>query len=760
MDDAIAEDVALTVDTPSRGVSEQEIWLEETEALKETGLVNREEDFRPAGSEDSSRGASLGQGGFGRVDEHGGSYSYSVPVFFAASRMSASTPSLALTYNSSASSSKGFVANGWRLAVSKIERRGPNQRLPEFANGLDSTDFFVLELDGSSFTLVRLKPEGPDDKRLVFRAKIEGAFMEAEAFVSDTAIDPDSKEAEIDHWLVRDSKGGVHQFAQNGSAGVKNHPSATIIRNKAWFLVESRDVYGVSAKYEYSFSDNEEVPDLVDPVRLNSIRYDVTKENPDGNFKVDLSYTREGSDPFEGFHILGNNLSGRFDEVSVIWDRLKSITSFYRAEDGEMRPVRELVVNAGVQSRRQRASVDSSFSPDIKVNNIFERGFNLNGSIDPSASLPPHKFTYKDLGQGNRNMLVRVEEPLGRIQEIDYGFVADLSEGTNIGLENRVALRRITTLADKERKTVSYSYTQGIYFSHLDEHRGFAQVTAKDHTTGTLVVTNYTQSGVHNGFTKDRTEYLEVETGGSIERKILKHLKNDWVALDYQGGRFHPFPRRTETTVFGEDGKTPLVTTVSIIAEANTPWGFAIDEFGNVQHQISQVFEGGGHRGQLLRSTQKKLKFLNLAKEDHRIIGLVTREESWVNKADGNPLLIDWQTKRYDEFGREIEAELGKDRKNLDLKHQKRTVRDDRLGRRLEELIFDGKKFQRQTDRTFYGDGPYRDLLESERNANGDEIRYLAYDLRFGRPIKVLRPNGLVMNSSFDGLWPTASGKV
>ncbi|MCP5108895.1 MAG: hypothetical protein GY950_36265, partial [bacterium] len=153
----------LTTDTPKAAVTSDEIrTAEEQHPLHH-------------GSGDVSKGsrepASLGQGGFGGIDEHSGTYAYSIPVHIPPSQNGAPSPQVSLVYNSKNSKAAGLVGAGWRLELGKISRVGIRSGSVDFKNNQgadDANDHFVLQLNGSSYTLV-----GVYEQTGSFRIKIE-----------------------------------------------------------------------------------------------------------------------------------------------------------------------------------------------------------------------------------------------------------------------------------------------------------------------------------------------------------------------------------------------------------------------------------------------------------------------------------------------------------------------------------------------------------------------------------------------------------
>ncbi len=236
-----------TVDTPVRAVTYEEIDRLEKEVLTRS----RDEETKGASNAagmDVREASSLGQGGYGEVDEHSGCYAYSIKADVPPPRNGGPKPGISIVYNSMRSGASSLIGMGWRLELGRIERLSLRGDRVDFKNNQgdeDPNDHFILKLDGKTYSMAAVHGEPHQ-----FRIKIEKSFARAYRYPGDT-IDPISNEPEIDHWVVILADGTTYRYGVPGSTGQNDNDIAGELRNKIWNIISVEDTYGRKALYEY-----------------------------------------------------------------------------------------------------------------------------------------------------------------------------------------------------------------------------------------------------------------------------------------------------------------------------------------------------------------------------------------------------------------------------------------------------------------------------------------------------------------------------
>jgi RHS repeat-associated protein len=592
-----------TVDKPIRAITSEAIKQAEEQPVRS----QQEGQVPPEGKITALREpAPLGQGGFGSVDEHSGSYAYRIPVHIPPPQNGGRSPDVSIVYNSMASAASSLIGAGWRLELGRIERVSQRGTSVDFKNNQsaeDANDHFVLKLNGRSYTLVNVHNH-PN----LFRAKIEDSYVEARRFLS-SKIDPISKEPEIDYWVVILADGTKYRFGVEGSAGSEEVGGE--FQNKVWNIVSIENTYGQKVLYEYEAYKNENNPLWKEkaysyPLR---IKCGVTPDEGFWDSVIEFVYTDEDCpDEEEGYYNLGIDYTGRELETGdgytcILWKRLKEIRTSFRDENGKFLPSRSLMITADFQPQ----------SSIFYIQQIQEVAYK-NGKIDESARLPPHIFTYINQGEKNPALLERATTPMGKVEEFSYGLATHLDKGTPQAVDDVYLVKNYTERVEKESWTKTYEYWDGYNYSPFDEYRGHRRVDAIDKETGMHTETYYEQNGVHNGYIREQISY-------DTDKKKSSHLQNRWMALDYCGGRYMPFVQKAITRQYAENGKTVLSTVVTEIPKSelrNNPWEYAVDEYGNVLVQIETTYEGvylfswddvpGDDSWQLINHLEKDLK--------------------------------------------------------------------------------------------------------------------------------------------------------
>ncbi|MCK4478768.1 hypothetical protein KAU88_09645 [Candidatus Bathyarchaeota archaeon] len=745
----------VTSDIPEKVRSADEIRQAE---IEQELAANKSDTSGNCESDDSTttpRGKIfLGQGGFGKVDEHSGTLSYNVPVFVPPTCHGGPTPDISLVYNSRSSDNHSFVAAGWRLMVGRIERNAPDDKtFPNFLNNQGthkSTDSFRLELNGESHTLVRLyrKDERGQENKHIFVAKSEGAFIEAIRHIKDDAIDPDSGEAEIDYWTVQTADGHSYQFGIPGIAGEKQ--IAGQMRNKIWQLISITDPYGQRVEYEYKLSENKEFP--------NDIKFScpiVVKSGmiSDGSYwdsEIHFIYSKEGADPeFGFFEVKPEQSSGRKDATSCfVWDRLTEIQTYIRFDNSNKTLIRKLDID----------STKNEFNI-FQANSINEHCYGEDGKPDEAAAMPPHRFIYTNAGATNPALAELVTEPLGRAIRLTYGNASLIDEGDKgaTGLEDIQLVTSQTEIADKQEWQRNYRYFNGLMVG-TREYRGHKQVHVHDLQTNHYIETHLEISGVHHGKVKKQITFARFNPETKRGEHKIREEENRWLALEYGAGRFRPFVQRSVKRVYAEDGQTIIASFVSEIPEASTnsvlskpPWTYAVDQFGNVLEKIESSYAGHESERSLVLQTKTTTEYWNQMIANHRFVGLPTmiKKEATDNPSIQQLKLIELTLNKYDDHGKEIEKESYYTHE----KAEKTIIEyDPQTGRELRTYRYNnGEQFLVQ-ETAYYDKGPYRFLPRQIINAKGQIKRTLQYDRRFQEPIHIIDVDGMIGKMRYDGL--------
>jgi RHS repeat-associated protein len=724
------------------------------EELRRAEIEQHAVDEETPPSKSREEGVSLGQGGFGRVDEHSGTFGYNVPVFVPEPHHGGPGPTLSLVYNSRASGMHSFVAAGWRLMLGQIERNAPDtQTFPNFRNnqGVKTpTDSFILELNGQSYTLVRMQrrnERGQSDNN-VFVAKSEGPFIEAIRYLKKDAPDPDSAEPEIDHWLVRTADGLVCRFGVPGIAG--GTQVAGQLRNKVWHLRSIEDPYGRRIEYEYALSENSEFPDDIKLSRPTRVKSGMLGADNAWDSQVEFVYSQKGADPEFGFYeVKPESSTGRKDANSCfVWDRLEEINTYIKDTQGEKQLIRRIVLSASKNDLRV-----------FQVDQIDELSYDLDGNKDKTATLPPHRFIYTTTGAANPAMMQAITEPLGRRMELSYGNASLIDEGDEgaKGLEGVLLVTSQLEIAGEQRWQKDYRYFNGLMVG-TREYRGHQQVHVHDRVTGQYIETHLEMSGVHHGRVKHKIIYEHFDPVAKVGRGMISEIENRWMALDYGAGRFRPFVQRSVVRGYAEDGVTVLSTKITEIPEKSSDtegepplWRYAVDQFGNVKEQIESIYTGPEKDNALLLRTRTTNDYFNRLVAEHRFVGLPTRvrKEAEDGSTQGQPQLLELTTSRYNYHGQEIEKRtfFTADKAQLTT-----TEYHPEIGKKARSYRYNGTQPLLEEELDYFESGPYRFLPRQEINAKGQAKQYLEYDLRFREPTLVVDIDGMVQQTHYDGL--------
>ncbi|MCP5105191.1 MAG: hypothetical protein GY950_17510, partial [bacterium] len=690
------------------------------------------------GSGDVSKGsrepASLGQGGFGRIDEHSGTYAYSIPVHIPPSQNGAPLPQVSLVYNSKNNSAPGLVGAGWRLELGKISRVGIRSGSVDFKNNQgadDANDHFVLQLNGSSYTLV-----GVYEQTGSFRIKIEKSCAVVKRFLSKTETDPMSGEKVIDYWEVYLADGTKYRFGTPEKPGRDEGE----LLNKTWNLMEIENPYGQKAIYKYEPYHNAQNPaykelDFFYPAK---IQCGVT---PDGFWdgEIEFEYTdKDVPDDEEGYSNLGSQYTGRRPFTCIIWRRLTKIRTLFRNEQGKFQLSRELVIDAVYKSKENV----------FWVKGVEEIAYK-NGKIDKSAELPPHRFEYIFKGRQNPALMNKSTDPLGKVEEARYALAAQIdSEAQNMG-----GIYLVTTFTEKagtESWTKTYQYLGGLFYRAFDEYRGHRWVKTIDNETNFRIETRYEQNGVHNGYVKEQKSF-------DAEGKFMSHTLKEWMALDYRGGRYMPFVRKEITRQYAEDGVTVLSTQVKEIPRRKskeTPWGHAVDQFGNALEQLETVYDGHEDNGSVVYRKRCESVYKNVIRDAYRLIGLpVKRKVFACEDLSMKWRLIEWVENTYNDKGKITGTFTRFDSSDLEGKIYRDTFHYHPLtGKITKTYRYNQSERILDVEKKYHEEGPYRFLPMEEINAEGHVEVTVRFDLQTRLATRIIRPNGLVVEKAYDGL--------
>lgn len=714
-----------TADIPKRTVTSDDIrQMEEQQPLADGG-----EDVSNASREP----ASLGQGGFGSIDEHSGTYAYSFPVHIPPSQNGAPSPRVSLVYNSKNSKAAGLVGAGWRLELGKISRVGRQGSSVDFKNNQgadDANDHFILELNGSSYTLVGVYQQTDS-----FRIKIEKACAVVKRFLSETENDPMSGEKVIDYWEVYLADGTKYRFGTPEKPGSKNGE----LLNKTWNLMEIENPYGQKVIYKYEPYHNAQNPAYkeLDFFYPAGIQCGVT---PDGFWdgEVEFEYTDlDVPDEEEGYHNLTPRYTGRSGFTCIMWRRLTKIRTLYRNEQGEFQVSRELAVDAVYKSKENV----------FWVNGIEEDAYK-NGKIDESAKLPPHRFEYIFKGQHNPALMNKSTDPMGKVEDVSYDLAVRIDpEAQN--MEGIYLVHTFTEKAGKESWTQTYHYLGGLFYRGFEEYRGHRWVKTIDNETNLSTETWYEQNGVHNGLVREQKSF---DAGG----RLITHMHNTWMALDYDGGRYMPFIGKKVEREYAEDGKTVLSTEIAQIPkklDMVDMWEYAVDEYGNILEQLDIVYEGDSIDGKVKMEKKTNTVYKNIVQAGRRFIGLPADSREFVrNNPSEEWQLTEWVENSYNDKGRVTMSLFHYDRVDPSKVYKKTHEFHPYTGKSIRAYRFSGNDKTMVEETQYYEDGPYRFLPRSVEDAGGFVETTAAYDIQFRLPTFIIEKNGMEAHITYDGL--------
>jgi RHS repeat-associated protein len=689
---------------------------------------------------DKREASSLGQGGYGKVAEHSGIYSYSIPVHVPTPQNGGPVPTVSIVYNSRGSDSPSLIAAGWRLELGRIERVPEEGGYMDFENDQGqpgANTHFVLQLNGRSYTLVKV--QGKDH---VFRSKIENSFIEAERFLHKDKLDPDSGKPVIDYWEARSGDGKLFRFGVEGDEG--DVPGE--VENKIWNIVSIEDAYGQRVEYEYEHYIKPGSPHTGHEKSYSypsCVKVGMTKEGDFWDTEVRFIYREDDAlDPNEGYYFLDTEYTGREESgiVAVIWKRLIAVETYYKDEDGNMTLSRRLEVEASLHEGREKFWVD-------RLNEVaFKKG-----DPDHSTDRPPYKFEYKWEDNENLAMMYKSTAPLGNIAEIEYDLAENVDEEA-FGVDGIYLVTSFTERAGKEAWTKSYKYLGGKLYTPFGEYRGHKKVVVHDEETKHTTETHYTQTGVHNG-------YILKQYQRDANNNLISTLENTWMALNYYGGRYMPFTSESIQRNYSEDGKTVLSTVFTPIPKSSVrenPWEYAVDKYGNVLVQIETTYEGDMDSGAVVLQKKTETIYKNIDEGKYCIIGLHLVNKEFARSSQPQEWqLTDWIENTYNDKGQSIENVSHYDLDDPDKVYKKVTEYHPQCGKTSKTYRYDGSKKLLVAETAFYEDGPYRFLRAQIINVKGQVEETLKYDLQFRSPSHGMQTNGMIVNTAYDGLGRT-----
>lgn len=722
-----------TLDTPVRAVTSDDIDRAEKEV---------------PGSGKSREAASLGQGGFGSVDEHSGSYAYKIPVAIPTPQNGGPSPEVSIVYNSMRSGAPSLIGAGWRLELGRIERLSLYEDGVDFKNNQGTefpNDHFILRLNGKTYTMVNVHNH-PNQ----FRVKIEKSFARAYRILSST-IDPVSEEPEIDCWVVVLADGTRYRFGVEGKAGADEVGGE--LQNKVWNIVSIENTYGQKVLYEYAAYKNKENTHWKEMVYSypTRIKCGVTADEKSWDSMVEFTYrTDDPPNPHEGYGNLGIQYTGRELEegngyTCILWKRLKKIRTFFRGKTGEFLPNRDIIITAEEENGR------------FLVRQVKEAAYK-DGKIDQTAQLPPHRFAYIFKDESNPAVLKTAVTPMNKTEELTYGLASQVDKGTPQAVDDVYLVQTYTEKAGSESWTKAYEYWDGKNYTPFDEFRGHGRVDVIDRETGKRTETYFVQNGVHNKSIKEQISY-------DAEGKKISHQESKWMALDYNGGRYMPFKQITVTRTYAEDGKTVLSTKIKKISETeqrNIPWKYALDEYGNALVEIEETHEGdrAENDGSLLVRKKTVTLYKNVEEGDgdapYRLIGLpVDIKRYAMKKEDPDYQLIEWKENTYNDNGQVIEEITHFDREDAGEVFKKVSEYHPVTGKVLKKFRFNGREKLLEEENRYYQEGPYCFLKSHAVNARGQVEETREYDLQARKPSYVVQRDGITARTSYDGLGRT-----
>lgn len=720
---------AISTDAPFRAVSSETIFKEER------GLALVSDIELPANLAPSA----LGQGGFGAIDEHSGSYSYRIPVHVPTPQHGGPSPRVALVYNSQTGRSESLVAHGWRLELGRVVRGSDTD--VEFRNNQGSkeaADYFELYFNGSKRTLVVQKNDDGQANNS-FRVKIESSFLEVKYHLSDTVLDPDSKEPVIDYWEVFTANGTRYLYGHKDS----DSPSEKVggeLPNKVWNLTQISDVHGRRVLYEYQAYSNSLAGELAYSYPT-LIKSGVTADGQWWDCEIRLVYSdTDLPDKINGYHKLDSKYTGRRRSSCVIWQCVSQIETWFRDHDGTFSKCRVLQIDA-LQKNKTIRWVE-------QVQEIAFKGGKEDSSIEPLL----HKFTYRST-RINPALLTTAHTPMGKQELMTYGRATKITKGKKEGFNTDMYLlvtytEQALVEGEQESWAKRYEYHDGYFFLPFREYRGHGKVVVIDEETGQRIESEFEQNGVHNGYLAKKTVYDASEKG-----RIVSTTENKWMALDYSGGRFLPFRLESVEAEYAEDGKTVVSTEITQIAEdTSQPWGYALDRHGNVLKTIQLTFAGPANDAPALRKQVTETKYRPYTGEQpHRLIGLSEEVQVSVSDSANKAILKQLQQRRYNQRGQVIETREFVDREGGYLKTS--AEYDSDHGQLLCRYRYEGQRKILVTENQYYPhDVAERYLLKSETNALGHRRKISRYDLQSRERVSSLEEDGVAERVDYDGL--------
>ncbi len=746
-DPSIAEPADVPRDPTLQTRDQPEAEIVDAETMRQAeGLRARVAE----GERVASEGPSLGQAGFGTVEEHSGTYSYRVEIHVPRPQNGGPVPKLGVIYNSGTTAAPSLIAAGWRLVLGHVERTARPGEFVDFRNNQGSPeaqDHFVLHLDGGSHTLVRL--QGSENRHL-FRAKIENGFLEAERFLHPDALDPDSGEAEIDRWEVRTANGAVYSYGVPGAAGEVE--VAGQVRNKLWHLMSMTDSRGRRCDVEYELASGTSSPFEVGVSYPARVKTGMTADGEFWDGEVHFQYRDDDGPGAEGeYYFLGSAYTGRevSGEIAMMRRRLVAIESRFRDEQGRKSLSRRLRLEASLVPGRRLFRLDE----------ISEIGYR-DGAEDGSTVRPPHRFRYTAAGPDNPALLERSITPMGQVNEQTYRLAREVDPEAAGTATRQVVTRRIEAAGD-ERFATRYDYLGGLIFTHFGEYRGHRRVTIRDEQTGHTIEKHFHQTGVYNG-----SEELVITRDS--RGKPLKSVRHDWVALNYLGGRFLPFSVRTVEHTYDELGERVLFSVVGEIeADGTRPWKRAIDEFGNFLSEVSTVWLGEfdpqlgpvdgatvAHQTRTLRSYENRVQDHRSRRTlRHRFVGLLTETRVFRRDRPSDEYqLAERSENRYGEHGDKIESleyfEVGEPSRARRHTFEYHPA----SGMLVREVRHHGDLAEVVSQNQYFEDGPYRFLLWRSTDGAGHTAEIRTYDLQSRQPTMTLEVDGMLAETVYDGL--------
>ncbi len=164
----------------------------------------------------------------------------------------------------------------------------------------------------------------------------------------------------------------------------------------------------------------------------------------------------------------------------------------------------------------------------------------------------------------------------GLKQQINYQVQAGIANAPKLKLATVARVTTSGTVA-AETRSVTYTYTGGLYAKSVKEFRGFATVTTTDEQTGNVTTTRYHQDIILQG----RPKSVETRLSNGT---LISRATNTWRAKQFDAGKRHfPYIYSSTQESYELDG-----TLVSSTTATNT-----YDDFGNL---INSSANNGGFR--------------------------------------------------------------------------------------------------------------------------------------------------------------------